>query len=101
MGLHAEGVALGFSGMRRVDIPPSPYGPDSEQVDLPRMTVADGSETFDIPALRGGVNSAGGRIFKLRGTYFVRVVDLSAVMRCSVEFLDFDLILEFAVDGLE
>ena len=54
----------------------------------------------DIPALRGGVSSVDGRIFKLRGTYTVRVIDPSAAVSCSVEFLDFELNLELRLDGL-
>lgn len=55
---------------------------------------------FDIPALRGGVSSVDGRIFKLWGTYTVRVIDPSAAVSCSVAFLDFELSLEFRLDGL-
>ncbi len=100
MGLHAQGVALGFQAVRRVEHPPGPHGPDPEEFDLPRMAVVDGGETFDIPALRGRVNSAGGTVFKLRGTYYLRVPDPSRMLSCSVDFLDFTLSLKFTVDGL-
>ncbi len=96
-GLHDEGVAIGFEAMKLVEHRPGPTGLEE---DLPRMTVTEGDREASIPCLRGKINSVGGRIFRLRGTYYVRVSDPSAVATCSVKFLDVELRLEIEVDEL-
>ena len=64
------------------------------------MTVVDGEEKR-IPALRGGVNSVDGLLYRLSGTYYVRVLDPSVPTRCSVEMHGFELVLEFELDELK
>lgn len=96
-GLHSEGVAIGFEAMKLVEHPPGPTGLEE---DLPRMTATEGDREASIPCLRGKINSVGGRIFRFRGTYYVRVSDPSAAVTCSVGFLDFELRLAIAVDEL-
>lgn len=96
-GLHPEGVAIGFEATKLVEHPP---GPTDIQEDLPRMTVTEGDREASIPCLRGTISSIGGRIFRFRGTYYVRVSDPSAVAACSVKFLDVELRLAIAIDDL-
>jgi hypothetical protein len=96
-GLHAEGVAIGFEAMELLAPPPGPTGPE---LDLPRMTVTERDHRASIPCLRGKINSVDGRIFRFRGTYYVKVSDPSAAVTCSVEFLDVELRLVFALDQL-
>lgn len=100
LGLHEEGVAIGFQARSLIDHPPGPHDPTPPEMELPHLTVEQGEQVSRIPALEGKVGSVGLPLFKLRGVYYVRVSDRNDSVRCSVVMHGNELAIEFTVTDL-